>query len=106
MLLDRYCDWSTRDPSAQVYVLFRDITLQAEEMGTPVTSTPATHPDVASFSSDRPVLWESSTSSHAMARSFVRISGECVSLLPFPLQGLQRNNTPGYPLRKGTSADT
>jgi hypothetical protein len=49
MLLDRYCDWSIRDPSAQVYVLFRDITLQAEETGTPVTSIPATHPDAASF---------------------------------------------------------
>ncbi|KAK4039554.1 hypothetical protein C8A01DRAFT_16463 [Parachaetomium inaequale] len=54
MLLNKY--WSDRDPSAQIYVSFRDITLLAEEMGTPASSVPASHPDAASFSSDRPFM--------------------------------------------------
>ncbi|KAK3896457.1 hypothetical protein C8A05DRAFT_20569, partial [Staphylotrichum tortipilum] len=35
---------------------FRDITLLADEMGTPVSSTPTSHPETASFSPDRPFL--------------------------------------------------
>lgn len=37
MLLDRYCQWSTTNPSAQTYVLFRDITLLVDEMRTPAS---------------------------------------------------------------------
>ncbi|KAK4031796.1 hypothetical protein C8A01DRAFT_21041, partial [Parachaetomium inaequale] len=48
--------WSDTDPNAQIYVSFRDITLLADEMGTPVSSNPASHPDVASFSPDQPFL--------------------------------------------------
>lgn len=46
--------WSTTDLSAQIFVDFRDITLLAEEMGVPLSDIPCEHPDVASFSSDRP----------------------------------------------------
>jgi hypothetical protein len=49
-------NWSTTDPDASVYISFRDITLLADEMGTPASSIPASHPDAASFSSDRPFL--------------------------------------------------
>ncbi len=48
--------WSKTDPYARVYVSFRDITLLAGEMGTPASSIPASHPDAASFSFDRPFL--------------------------------------------------
>ena len=48
--------WSDTDPEASTYVDFRDITLLAEEMGTPLSSIPAAHPDAASFSADRPFL--------------------------------------------------
>ncbi|KAK3900374.1 hypothetical protein C8A05DRAFT_36003 [Staphylotrichum tortipilum] len=48
--------WSETDPDAQIFVSFCDITLLADEMGTPVPSIPASHPDAASFSSDRPFL--------------------------------------------------
>ncbi|KAK4155265.1 hypothetical protein C8A00DRAFT_13671 [Chaetomidium leptoderma] len=54
MLLDKY--WSTTDPHAPIYVSFRDITLLADEMGTPASGIPASHPDAASFSVDRPFL--------------------------------------------------
>ncbi|KAK4128084.1 hypothetical protein N657DRAFT_2583 [Parathielavia appendiculata] len=48
--------WSETDPNAQVYVSFCDITLLADEMGTPPSSIPASHPDAKSFSSDRPFI--------------------------------------------------
>ncbi|KAH6634736.1 hypothetical protein B0J18DRAFT_417023 [Chaetomium sp. MPI-SDFR-AT-0129] len=48
--------WSETDPEADIYISFRDITLLAEEMGTPLSSIPAEHADAASFSSDRPFL--------------------------------------------------
>jgi hypothetical protein len=50
--------WFATNPSAQIYVSFRDITLLADEMGTPASSIPASHPDASSFSSDRPFLGE------------------------------------------------
>lgn len=50
--------WSDTDPNARIYVSFRDITLLADEMGTPISSIPASHPDAASFSPDRPFLDE------------------------------------------------
>ncbi|KAH6635832.1 hypothetical protein F5144DRAFT_591164 [Chaetomium tenue] len=53
MLLRTY---SSTDPNADTYISFRDITLLAEEMGTPLSSIPASHPDAASFSADRPFL--------------------------------------------------
>jgi hypothetical protein len=49
-------NWSDTDPNADIYVSFRDITLLADEMGIPVSDIPASHPDAASFSSDRPFL--------------------------------------------------
>ncbi|KAH6838583.1 hypothetical protein B0I37DRAFT_449642 [Chaetomium sp. MPI-CAGE-AT-0009] len=49
-------NWSHTDPNADIYVSFRDITLLAEEMGTPLSSIPASHPDAGSFSADRPFL--------------------------------------------------
>lgn len=48
--------WSDTDSDAQIYVSFRDITLLADEMGTPACSIASSHPDAASFSSDRPFL--------------------------------------------------
>ncbi|KAK4101566.1 hypothetical protein N658DRAFT_48164 [Parathielavia hyrcaniae] len=48
--------WSETDPDAQIYVSFRDITLLADELGTPASSIPSSHPDAASFSSDRPFI--------------------------------------------------
>jgi hypothetical protein len=54
MLLKEH--WSTTDPDAGIYISFRDITLLADEMGTPASSIPVSHPDAASFSSDRPFL--------------------------------------------------
>ncbi|KAK4446722.1 S-adenosyl-L-methionine-dependent methyltransferase-like protein [Podospora aff. communis PSN243] len=45
--------WST-DIRAQTVVDFRDITFLAEEMGVPLSSIPADHPDAALFSADRP----------------------------------------------------
>lgn len=48
--------WSDTDPNADIYVSFRDIALLAEEMGTPLSSIPASHDDAASFSSNRPFL--------------------------------------------------
>ncbi|KAJ4290017.1 hypothetical protein N0V88_006818 [Collariella sp. IMI 366227] len=48
--------WSSTNPEAKIFVSFRDITFLADEMETPVSSIPASHPDFASFSSDRPFL--------------------------------------------------
>jgi hypothetical protein len=47
---------STTDPDAQIYVSFRDITLLAGEMGISPSGIPASHPEAASFSFDRPFL--------------------------------------------------
>ncbi|RYP83849.1 hypothetical protein DL769_001271 [Monosporascus sp. CRB-8-3] len=44
------------DPRIQIE--FLDITMLADEMGTPVTSIPVTHDDSANFSSQRPFLGE------------------------------------------------
>ena len=54
MLLNK--PWSCTNPNANIYVSFRDITLLADEMGVPISSIPADHPDAAAFSSDRPFL--------------------------------------------------
>ncbi len=54
MLLHNH--WSNTDPTARIFVSFRDITLLADEMGTPAASIPASHPEAASFSPDRPFL--------------------------------------------------
>lgn len=37
---------------------FLDVTMLADEMGTPATSIPATHADLANFSSHKPFLGE------------------------------------------------
>ncbi|KAK3295260.1 uncharacterized protein B0H64DRAFT_321444 [Chaetomium fimeti] len=49
-------NWSHTDPNADIYVTFRDITLLAAEMGTPLSRIPASHPDAGSFSAYRPFL--------------------------------------------------
>ena len=54
MLLNK--QWSSTNPKAHIYVSFLDITLLADEMGVPTSAVPSSHPDAASFSSNRPFL--------------------------------------------------
>jgi hypothetical protein len=93
MLLNKY--WSATNPDAQIHVSFRDITLLAEEMGTTLSSIPASHPDAGSFSSDRLFIeykFDLVFCDGQVLRTHERL--ECKSA--FPALGPPKQTTPVY----------
>ena len=101
----------------RVLIQFLDVTMLADEMGHPTTSIPATHPDIANFSSNRPFQGETfdlvfcgATAQRAHARADYRDSRERLRLvtsqLVVALQRLRAHGSLVVVMHKPEAFDT